>query len=253
LSPGEAALLVGVGAIASGLNTVAGGGSLVSFPTLNVVIGLPEKIANATNSVGLWPGSLAGGLGFRNLLPKTAHYFKALFLPTLLGSTAGSFLLLVTSNAVFKAVIPGLILLASFLLLFQPKVKKFVLRDRKKLPEVWGWVLQFLVSVYGGYFGAGMGIMMLAAFALYMDGNIHELNAVKNWLGLVINFTASVIFILKGMVVLWPAVWIILGCLVGGFVAARVSQRFNSDKLRTVIAIYGFAMTALFIYRAIRP
>jgi len=251
LTPAEAALLVGVGAVASGLNTVAGGGSLVSFPTLNVVIGLHEKIANATNSVGLWPGSLSGGLGFRNLLPKTAHYFKSLFLPTLLGSTAGSFLLLVTSNDLFKAVIPGLILLASLLLFFQPKVKGFVLGNKTKLPEGWGWLLQFLVSVYGGYFGAGMGIMMLAAFALYMDGTIHELNAVKNWLGLVINFTASVIFIWKGMVVLWPAVWIILGCLIGGFIAARVSQRFDSDKLRTVIAIYGFAMTIFFIYRAL--
>ena len=244
-------MLVAVGAVASGLNAVAGGGSLISFPTLTVVIGLPEKIANATNSVGLWPGSLSGGIGFKNLYEKTSRYLKTLFIPTLLGSIAGAFLLLYTSNTVFKRVIPGLILLASFLLLFQPKVKQFVLGHKSKLPGHYGWILQFLVAVYGGYFGAGMGIMMLAAFALYMEGTIHELNAVKNWLGLIINFSCSAVFILKGMVVLWPALWIVLGSLIGGFVAAKVSQRFNPDKLRVVIAIYGFAMTAFFIWRAI--
>ncbi len=254
LTPASAAMLVGVGAVASGLNTVAGGGSLVSFPTLLLVIRLPnaEKLANATNSVGLWPGSLAGGLGFRNLLPKTGHYFRSLFVPTLAGSVCGSVLLLQTSNALFRAVIPILILLASFLLLFQPRVKQFVLGHERKMPAAWGWVLQFLVSVYGGYFGAGMGIMMLAAFALYMDGNIHELNAVKNWLGVVINFTASLVFVWQRMVVIWPALCVVAGSLVGGFVSARISQRIDANKLRVAIAVYGFAMTAFFVYRALR-
>lgn len=251
-SPAEAALLIGVGAVASGLNAVAGGGSLISFPTLTVVIGLSEKVANATNSVGLWPGSLAGGIGFKNLYSKTSRYLKVLFIPTLLGSVAGAFLLLYTSNEFFKKVIPGLILFASTLLFFQPRVKQFVLGNKTKMPEAYGWILQFLVALYGGYFGAGMGIMMLAAFALYMEGTIHELNAVKNWLGLIINFAASVVFIAKGYVVLWPALWIVIGSLIGGFVAARVSQRFNPEKLRVAIAIYGFAMTAYFVWRATR-
>ncbi len=250
--PAEAALLVGVGAIASGLNAVAGGGSLISFPTLTVVVGLTEKVANATNSVGLWPGSLAGGLGFKNLYAKTSRYLKVLFIPTLLGSVAGAFLLLVSTEKFFKQVIPGLILIASLLLFFQPKVKQFVLGHKNKMPEAYGWILQFLVAVYGGYFGAGMGIMMLAAFALYMEGTIHELNAVKNWLGLIINFAASIVFIAQGMVRFWPALWIVLGSLIGGFVAARVSQRFNPEKLRIAIAIYGLAMTAYFVYRAIK-
>lgn len=247
---GEGGLLVLVGAIAGGLNAVAGGGSLISFPTLAVAVGLPEKIANATNSVGLWPGSLAGGLGFRNLFAKTGRYLTALLIPTILGSIAGAFLLLNTSNAAFRAIIPGLILLASLLLLFQPRVKAFVLGERKRLPLGIGWILQFFVSVYGGYFGAGMGIMMLAAFALYMEGNIHELNAVKNWLGLVINFACSVVFVWKGLVELAPALCLVAGALVGGFVAARVSQRFAPDKLRVVIGIYGLAMAAYFAWRA---
>lgn len=243
-------LLVLVGAIASGINSVAGGGSLISFPTLTVGLGLGEKVANATNSVGLWPGSLAGGFGFGNLLQKTAPYLKALFLPTLLGSVAGSWLLLSTSNALFRQVIPVLILFAALLLWFQPKVKAFVQRKHEKLPVWVGVLLQFLVSVYGGYFGAGMGIMMLAAFALYMDGNIHELNAVKSWLGLIINFTASIVFVVKGLVVFAPAAALVVGSLIGGYAAARVSQRVDAEKMRLAIAIYGIGMSAVFFYRA---
>ncbi len=240
-----------MGAIASGLNSVAGGGSLISFPTLTVGLGLGEKIANATNSVGLWPGSIAGGLGFANLIEKTGHHLKVLFLPTMLGSIAGAFLLLNTSNETFKRVIPVLIFLASTLLLLQPKVKAMVLKHEKVVPIWLGFVLQFLVSLYGGYFGAGMGIMMLACFSLYMDGNTHELNAVKNWLGLVINFTCSIVFFIKKLVLWQPALVLACGAMVGGYLAARFSQRFNPNKLRFAIAAYGYVMGSFFVWRAL--
>jgi uncharacterized membrane protein YfcA len=243
-------MLVGVGALAAGINAVAGGGSLISYPTLTLGMGIMDKIANATNSVALWPGSLAGAFGFLNLLKKTGHYFKSLFIPTLLGSSLGSYLLIVTSEEVFSFVVPWLILLAAMLLMFQPKVKAFVLGPHKKVSEPVGWIIQFLVSVYGGYFGAGMGIMMLASFALYMEGTLHELNAVKNWLGLIINFVASVLFIFKGMVLADVAIPLIVGSIIGGFISARVSQRFNPDKMRLAIAIYGVGMAAVYLYRA---
>ncbi len=211
---------------------------------------MASKVANATNSVGLWPGSVTGGLGFGNLLEKTKHHFAVLFWPTLLGSLSGAALLLSTPTKVFDRVIPGLILVAALLLLFQPKVKSFVLRKHERLPAPYGWGLQFLVSAYGGYFGAGMGIMMLASFALYMDGTIHELNAVKNWLGLVINFSCSAVFIAKGLVELWPAIFLVIGSLIGGYFAARLSQKANPDKFRLVIAIYGIGMSLWFAYRA---
>jgi hypothetical protein len=245
----EAALLFLVGGIASGINSVAGGGSLISFPFLTVGIGLKEVVANATNSVGLFPGSLAGGVGFSNLFEKTGHYLKVLLLPTAIGSVAGAWMLLSTSNEVFKRVIPVLTLLASVLLLLQPQVKKMV-GGKRKLPVVAAFLLQFLVSVYGGYFGAGMGIMMLACFALYIEGNVHELNAVKNWLSLLINFTCSIVFVAKGLVVIAVALCVVAGSLVGGFAAARVSQRFDPNRLRLVIAIYGILMTGFFAYRA---
>src|SRR2546423_583436 len=196
-------ILVIVGAIASGINAVAGGGSLISFPTLTGVelfgwhfgSDLPMIRANATNSVGLWPGSLTGALGFGNLLHKTAHYMKCLWFPTLLGSIVGAWLLIVTQENLFRKLVPALILLATLLLAFQPQVKHWADRREAKISDVSAMILQFLVAVYGGYFGAGMGIMMLAVFTIYMQGNIHEINAVKGWLAVIINASASVVFI----------------------------------------------------------
>jgi uncharacterized protein len=242
-------VLVLVGALASGINSVAGGGSLLSFPTLTIGFGVPLKEANATNAVGLWPGSLSGALGFWNVLPKTRHYLKALALPTLIGSIGGAWLLIVTGRRVFESVVPWLLFVAALLLFLQPRIKAYALEHRKELSPAGAILLQLLVSVYGGYFGAGMGIMMLATFALFMEGNIHEINAVKTVLGVIINLVASIIFVAKGMVILAPAVALTIGSLIGGFAAARWSQRVDSEKLRVAIAIYGFAMAFYFAFR----
>jgi hypothetical protein len=241
-----------VGAVASGINAVAGGGSLVSFPTLTFGLHLPTNIANATNSVSLWPGSLGGAFGFHNVFEKTKPYLRLLIIPTILGATAGAYLFTVTSPKVFDLVVPFLILLAAILLLVQPKVKALVTRGERVLHPRIGWFLQFIVAVYGGYFGAGMGIMMLAAFALYMDANIHEINAVKSWLGVVINLFASAVFVLKGGLIDWSiAAALGVGSIVGGFSAARFSQRIHPDTLRVMIAVYGVGMAAYYLYRAL--
>ena len=211
---------------------------------------LDTKIANATNSVSLWPGSLGGAFGFKNLFHKTGHYLKTLFVPTVLGSIAGAFLFMRTSEKAFAIAVPFLILVADLLLFLQPKVKEFASRNGKKTSIWFGCLIQFLVSVYGGYFGAGMGIMMLAAFALYIDGTIHELNAVKNWLSVIINFTCSIVFIVQGWVAYIPAIALTLGSIVGGFYGAKYSQRFDPNKLRIVIAWYGLVMAGYFAYQA---
>jgi len=123
---------------------------------------------------------------------------------------------------------------------------------------VFGFVAQFLVSVYGGYFGAGMGIMMLAAFSLYVEGDIHEYNAIKNWLGLLINFIATLVFMIPGHAKAGQIDWrvagpMVVGSLVGGYAAARLSQRVDGNKLRVLIAIYGFCAAGYFIYKIVRP
>lgn len=243
-----ALLLFAVGAVASGINAVAGGGTLISFPVL-IGLGIPPLTANATNSVGLWPGSIGGGLGFLNTLGPTKHYLRTLAMPTLLGSIAGAVLLMATPAKLFAVLIPILILAAALLLLLQPKVKAWSKRPHVRLPEWSGTALQFAVAIYGGYFGAGMGIMMLAAYTLFMDASIHEMNAVKTWLGVIINFAASAIFIAKGFVLPGPGIALALGAIVGGFLAARASQKAPSEPLRIGIGIYGLAMAAFFIWR----
>ncbi len=243
-------VLVLIGAIASGINSFAGGGTLVSFPVLTLSFRIPSIEANATNSVGLWPGSFAGALGFRNLFKQTERQLKLLILPTLLGSVLGAVLLITTKQRTFDIVIPFLILLATLILALQPSIRKWVGSEHRKMPVWFGVLLQFLVSVYGGYFGAGMGIMMLATMALTIDANVHELNSLKNWLAVVINLAATTVFFIKGLV--WPftAVALVGGALIGGYFAAKFSQRFNPDKLRWVIVAYGLLMTGVFVKEA---
>ena len=239
--------LVLVGALASAINAVAGGGSLLSFPYL-VGLGITDKIANATNSVGLWPGALTGGLGFMNRFGATRKYLPAMIPPTVIGSVLGAVVLLNTPTPAFRKAIPFAILLAAVLLLIQPRVKALV--GKRALPSWAAPLLQLLVALYGGFFGAGMGIMMLALFALTMEGDLHELNAVKNWLSLIVNFVCSGVFLWKGLVLPLEGGLLLVGGLIGGYVAANVSQRFDPNRLRSVIAVYGLGMAAWFFYRA---
>lgn len=237
-----------MGAVASGINAVAGGGSLISYPFLTIGVGIPDILANATNSVALWPGSLGGAIGYWNLIHKTGRYFWNFIGPTIIGSALGAYLLTQTRDADFKRIIPFLILLAAVMLVFQPRIKERA-QHAGGFPLWSGLLIQFAVAVYGGYFGAGMGIMMLGAFALTMEGDIHELNAVKNWLGLFINFVASILFVVKGLVLFNVAVPLTVGSIIGGYASAKISQRFEPEKLRLVIASYGIAMAAYFFYR----
>jgi len=247
------------GIVASAINSVAGGGSLISFPTL-ISLGIPgmtEVAANATNSVGLWPGALSSAVGFHNVFARTRRYFLPLLGPTVAGSVSGAWLLVHTSNDTFKIVVPILILLATLLLAFQPQIRKMAVSQHAHRSIWFGIVLQFLVAIYGGYFGAGMGIMMLAAFALFIDGNIHELNAVKAWLGLVINFVASIVLILQGIFIENTSAKVLplegcalaAGAIIGGFAAARFSQKVDSEKLRKAIVALGLVMVVWFTYR----
>lgn len=242
-------VLVFVGALASAINTVAGGGSLISFPMLTLVMGIPSLPANATNSVGLWPGSLSGAFGYANLLPKTASWLKLLTIPTIVGSVLGSVLLLFTKEALFNKVVPLLLLAAALLLWLQPQVKALVAKHKGEISPATAAGLQFLVAIYGGYFGAGMGIMMLAVFVLFMQGTLHEINAVKNWLGVFINIVASTIFIAKGLVQMDAALALVVGSLLGGFVAAKLAQKVDADRLRQAISVYGLATACYFAYK----
>lgn len=247
-SPWMYIVLVLAGAVASAINAVAGGGSLVSFPTL-VALGIPPLPANATNAVALWPGSLAGALGYREEFAKTKSYFAVLVAPTLVGAILGSWLLVVTDQSTFQRLVPFLVLGATVLLALQPRVQQWAAKREGGRQKQWGIFLQFLVALYGGYFGAGMGIMILAAMSLYVKGTLHEMNALKNWLGLIINLAASVLLVTQGLVWLVPGVCLMVGAMIGGYAGARLSLRVSSDRLRILIVVYGLAMSVWFFVR----
>lgn len=242
----QAPILFLAGALASGLNTVAGGGSLLTFPTL-VALGVPPLAANATNTLALWPGSLGSALGFIGVLKTSPREMFWLLLPSVLGAALGAHLLLQGGERVFSFAVAPLLLCATLLLAVGPKLRARL--AGRKVPPWLGVVLQFLIAVYGGYFGAGMGILMLALLAVLGSGDLHAQNAVKAWLGLVVNLVAAVFFCIHGVVHLRAAVWVASGALVGGYAAARLLVRMDPQRLRFVVVVFGVLLTAGFCLR----
>lgn len=243
-------------------NSVAGGGTLLTFPAL-VGLGVPVVSANATSTVALWPGGLSSMLGYRDALRGVRTWARALVIPSLIGGLTGAWLLTRTTDAQFKALVPWLVLGATLLFLSQNRVGAW-LRARAGVerqdatsddtlpppPGSWAMVVQFLVAVYGGYFGAGAGIVMLAAFGLLGLTNLHQMNGLKNFLALLFNFVAIVTFAVSGLVQ-WPiAVVMAIGSAIGGHYAARFAQRTNQDVMRQLIGVIGIASAVwLFVTR----
>jgi hypothetical protein len=246
-----AAALAVAAALAGVVNAVAGGGSLVSFPAA-VAFGLPSLIANATNAVALTPGSIASAFAYRRELSRDRAALKVLLPPAFAGGLVGSLLLLVTPQKVFDSIVPLLVLFATALLLYQ-NVK------RKDAPAGGAWVLphrtgvavalQFLVGVYGGYFGAGMGIMMLAILDRLGGVDIHGMNGVKAILGTAINATAAVAFMVAGAVDYRAAAIMAAGAVAGGFVGASVARRVKPVIVRWVVVGIGVLLTGALAYK----
>ncbi|KYG06232.1 hypothetical protein BE21_36030 [Sorangium cellulosum] len=253
----RAALLAGGAAVAGVINAVAGGGTLVSFPAA-IAAGLAPLPANATNAVALTPASLASAWAYRRELARDYRVLGVLFLPSLLGGVAGSALLLVTPQRVFDAAVPGLVLVATLLLLWQnlrparpsasakPSEKggaaeEFALPSRPWLV----FLLQFLVSVYGGYFGAGIGIMMLALLSSF-GGNvdIHRLNAIKTVLASLINGVAALAFLFAGAVDPVATPIMMAAAVVGSLAGAVVARRIAPSKVRWFVVALGLVLTA---------
>lgn len=246
------ALAFAAACVAGAINSVAGGGTLVSFPAL-VWLGLPSINANATSAVAIWPGSLGAMWGYRTELRTAESWVYALVVPSLAGGIVGAVLLRLTPTQTFDRLVPLLILFATFLFMVQePLQRRFNLSSRAHTRSTWlGGVaiFQFFVSLYGGYFGAGMGILMLAALAVLGLSDIHQMNGVKNLLGLCINGVAAVYFIWMRMVS-WPHVLVMaLGAVVGGLGGARVARRLGRPAVRRIIVGIGFAMALALMIR----
>ena len=239
--------------IAGAINSVAGGGTLVSFPAL-IWVGLPSTIANATSTVAIWPGSLGAMFGYRKDLGGLPTSTYALIVPSLIGGIIGAVLLVMTPTEVFDKLIPLLILFATILFMLQDPVQRLVKTTGKAHAGSKGWLIgamlfQFAVAVYGGYFGAGIGILMLAAFGIMGFTDIHQMNGLKNFLALCINGVAAAYFIWNGMVS-WPhALLMAVGAIIGGVWGAGVARRIGPKAVRRIVIIVGFTMAISLLFK----
>ena len=239
------ALIFAAAFAAGSINSVAGGGTLVTFPTL-LWLGIPSKLANGTSTVALWPGSLAGVWGFRRELEGADRRLLSLVLPSVIGATAGAFLLVLTPTEVFDRLIPFLILFATFLFMAQePIQRRFNLAEAHASRSHWlSWsmLFQLLVGLYGGYFGAGIGILMLAALSLIGHTDIHQMNGVKNLLATCINGIAAALFIYNGLVIWQDAAVMMVGAILGGIGGASMARRAGRTAVRRTVIVLGFVM-----------
>lgn len=241
-------LLVALAAAGGGaINSIAGGGTLLTFPAL-VALGIPPVVANATSTLALWPGSLASFWGYRGAIQGIRPWWLHWAIPSLLGGITGALLLIYTPEARFAALVPWLIWGATALFLLQRPIMKWIgghsgthAEAERTKPPFRFLAYQFGVAVYGGYFGAGAGILMLAAFEMMGLRNIHTMNGLKNWCGLNINAIAVAVFVVSGIII-WPvALTMAVGAMAGGAIGSRMAQRVGQVWVRRAVVFIGLA------------
>ncbi|SBT48879.1 sulfite exporter TauE/SafE family protein [Micromonospora narathiwatensis] len=249
----DAALLVAAGLAAGTVNAVAGGGSLITFPAL-IATGLPPVPANVTNSVSVFPGYVASVAGSRMDLPRGRQLWS-LLPTTIAGTIVGCLLLLATPARAFEMVVPFLVLGATAVLAFQDPLRRLVghpadLSPRRRTVAVQSMVA--LGSVYGGYFGAALGVMLVAGLALVLDTTLARVSAVKNLLSAAVGLTTLVVFALFGPVDWASAVVVAPATVAGGYLGARLVRRLPAMVLKTVIVVFGTAIGLYLLWRALR-
>jgi len=240
---------------AGALNAVAGGGSLISFPSL-VAFGQPAILANATNTAALWPGSLSAAWAYRRDTALYHDLLAVLLLPSLLGGLLGAYVLVSTPPELFDRVVPFLVLFATALFALRDVINRWTKAGAAGDERVgwagklWGFVFQLFVATYGGYFGAGAGILMLGSLSLMGLRDIHRMNGLKTVLGTLINVIAFAFFAAKGMVVWRLAVLMAVGAIIGGWAAARAAKRVDQRWLRGFVIAVGLGVSVWLFARA---
>ena len=255
MTPVELGLILIAAAVGGAVNSIAGGGTLITFPAI-VALGVPPLFANATSTVALWPAAVGSMWGYRQYLAGVRPWVIRFAVPSLLGGALGAWLLLHTSSRAFDRIVPFLVLGATGLFLLQETLVKgrqpatgAPVDDVPEHPRWWFLAAQFLVGVYGGYFGAGIGILMLAVLGFMGFVNIHTMNGLKNWGGLLMNAVAAIMFSASGIVD-WPvALAMAAGGIVGGYGGARLAQRVGQAPVRKAITIIGISA---FLYLMVR-
>lgn len=245
--------------IAGAINSVAGGGSLISFPAL-VAFGTPTILANATNTAVVWPGTASSAVAYEQDLPRQRNLLVTLLIPSLLGGLLGAVILVITPEATFARVVPFLVLFATLLFAGSDLFKRFTRTNGDPpgngeriswVSGLWGFSFQLFVATYGGYFGAGIGILMLASLSVMGLRDIHRMNALKTLLSTGINGIALIYFIARGMVV-WPlALFMAVGAIIGGYAGARLAKRVDPRWIKVVVVITGLVVSAWLFVKAI--
>ena len=235
------------------INSIAGGGTLITFPIL-IWLGLDPKVANATSTVALWPGLFGGLFGYRRELENSSRILLRLGLTSVIGGGLGAWLLIWTPSPVFARLVPFLILFATLLFMAQGSINRWLrLQPITAEPKTSWWlgaiVFQFFSAMYGGYFGAGNGILMLAALGLLGVQDINRANGIKNFLGICINSIAVVSFAFSQLVV-WPVAMVMVGAaLLGGYAGAHMAVRVKQLTVRRAIVAIGFTITFVMLWQ----
>lgn len=251
-------LILCLASFAAGVvNAVAGGGTLLTFPALFAALGSSGEaavVANATSTVALVPGALAAVIGYRREIRAEIAWTKLLLPPSLIGGLVGSLLVVVLPGEIFKAAVPWLILTAAVLFAIQPSIARWTGIGQHHGPPTSRMrsavvAFQFLVAVYGGYFGAGIGILMLSSLAMMGLDDIHRMNAVKILLNTVINGVSVLVFVATGSVN-WPfALVMAIAAAAGGYLGAHTARLIDRRIVRGAVVAIGFSLAAYYFYR----
>ena len=246
-------LLFSTAFIAGSLNAVAGGGSFITFPTL-IFTGVSPIIANATNNTALWIAAMASAGAYRHNLHIPRRQLLILCITSLIGGGIGSVILLYTSADMFKQLLPYLLLSATLIFTFSEPLKMWLQFQSKKSssespPLLILVIAQLAISIYGGFFGAGLGILMLATLSFLGIKNIHTMNAFKSFLGSCINGIAIFPFMFAGLIAWHQAILMAVGGSLGGYLCAHYAQRLDPHLVRIFVIFVGFSMTTYFFIR----
>jgi uncharacterized protein len=243
--------IAAAGMAAGTINTVVGSGTLITFPVL-LAFGYAPVTANVTNSLGLVPGSASGAYGYREELRGQWRRTGRLACGSVIGGICGAVLLLVLPASAFKAIVPGFIAVALVLVVVQPRLTAWLdARGRERTPDAGPAVLLgvFAAGVYGGYFGAAQGILLLAILGLGLPESLQRVNAVKNVLAGLVNLVAAVVFVIVAHIAWGAAVALAVGAALGGVIGARVGRRLPPAVLRAVIVVVGLSAIVQLVLR----
>lgn len=243
-------VILAAGLAGGAINAVAGGGTNFTFPTL-LWLGIAPVEANVTSAVALWPGGISGAWGYKEKLAEVRRVWLWLAVPSIVGGVIGAWLLVHTPQTFFRTVAPYLILASSVLIAAQPWVKRMLALEAggSRAAFIAALGVQLVIATYGGYFGSGIGLMMLVTLGLTGIHHIHHANALKNLLGVLLKGVAVGYFIIAGSVVWIAAILMAIGALAGGYIGARLGQRVPERPMRWGVAAFGIVVALAMIVR----